>query len=314
MQGIDGVRLPNFLVIGAPRCGTTMLHYALGQHPEVFVSPNKEAHFFLFDGKLPRGISKSELADLEPRSARTLDDYAALFAGATERHKAVGESSPSYLMFPEVALRIKARIPDAKLVAILRQPLEQALSLYVVQQGGHAPRAGLIEGFVDALSGPQATPQDQRGAAAIIEYGLYYRHLAAFFEHFDRRQIKVILLEDLQPEAGEFFADLFRFLGVDESFRPTLSRRYNETGIARSVTLHRLIERSYRLKRVARRVLPSPAAYHLARLQHRLRSANLSRSQRLPPALRPALTERFYADDIGALQRLLGRDLSIWLQ
>jgi Sulfotransferase family len=308
------VRLPNFLVIGAPRCGTTMLHYALGQHPEVFVSPNKETHFFLFDGECPSGISESNLTELEPRSVRTLDDYAALFAGAAARHKAVGESSPSYLMFPEVAQRIKARIPDAKLVAILRQPVEQALSLYVVQQGGHAPRAGLIERFVDALSGDQARPRDQGGAPAIIEYGRYHRHLAAFFEHFDRRQIKVILLEDLQRDGDAFFADLFRFLEVDESFRPTLSQRYNETGIARSITIHRLIERSYRLKRVARSVLPPPAAYHLARLQQRLRSANLSRRESLPPALRPALTEQFYADDIGALQRLLGRDLSIWLQ
>ena len=71
---------------------------------------------------------------------------------------------------------------------------------------------------------------------------------------------------------------------------------------------------NHKLKHWVRSVLPSSAAYHLARLQHRLRHANLSRNQSLPPGLRPELTARYYADDIGALEDLLGRDLSIWRQ
>jgi hypothetical protein len=306
------VRLPNFLVIGAPRCGTTMLHYALGEHPEVFVSPNKETNFFLFDGRRPRGISERDLAAVAHRSAKTPDDYAAAFAGAKDSHKAIGESSPVYLMCPEVAPRIKARIPHARLVAILRQPVEQALSLYKVRLDGNLPGADLTEGFVDALSANQAGPKDRRDGLAISEYGLYHRHLAAFFEHFERGQIKVLLLEDLARDSAASFADLFSFLKVDATFQPALSHRYNATGTARSTTLHRLLQRSHRLKRWARTVLPQPAAYHLARLQHRLRSANLGRSQSLPPTLRPELTEQFYADDIDALEGLLERDLSVW--
>ncbi len=310
------MRLPNFLVIGAPRSGTTMLHYSLGQHPEIFVSPNKETNFFLFDGAgvRPSGVAKRDLEFANYRSVTTLEAYAGLFAGATDRHRAIGELSPAYLVCPEVAPRIKARLPGAKLVAILRQPVEQALSLYKVQRGGSVPAEGLAEGFVEAMTAEPAQSHARRDGLAIVEYGLYHRHLAAFFEHFDRRQIKVVLLEDLQRDSVRFFADLFGFLGVDDRFRPGLSQRYNETGAARSATLHRLLYGSHAFKRWMRSVLPQPAAYHLARLQHRLLNANLSRSQNLPSALRPELTKRFYADDIGALEQLLGRDLGIWRQ
>jgi hypothetical protein len=309
------LRLPTFLVIGAPRSGTTMLHYSLGQHPEIFVSPNKEPNFFLFDGAdvRPSGLSEREFEIIKHRSTTTLEEYAALFAGATESHRAIGESSPTYLMSPEVAPRIKARLPEVKLVAILRQPVDQALSLYMVKQGGSVAGDGLTEGFVEALTTELAGLNGQQDGLAIVEYGLYHRYLAAFYEQFDQRRIKVMLLEELQRDRGRFFADLFRFLGVEEGFRPEL-QRYNETGAARSATLHRLLYGSHRLKSWARRALPQSTAYHLARLQHRLRHANLRRTQALPPALRPELTARFYAEDIGALENLLGRDLSIWRQ
>ena len=309
------MRLPNFLVIGAPRSGTTMLHYSLGQHPEIFVSPNKETNFFLFDGAdaRPSGLSEREfeihqapLRQLRSRSTRRCSPAPPI---GTWRWK----SSPTYLMSPEVAPRIKARVPEVKLVAILRQPVDQALSLYMVRQGGTVAGAGLTEGFVEALTTESAGSNGARDGLAIVEYGLYHRYLAAFYQHFDRRQIKVALLEELQRDSGRFFAELFRFLGVDEGFRPEL-QRYNETGAARSATLHRLLYGNYRLKTWVRNNLPQSAAYRLARLQHRLRSANLSRTQGLPPALRPELTARFYAEDIGALEGLLGRDLSIWRQ
>ena len=315
MEG-TAVRLPNFLVIGAPRCGTTMLHYSLEQHSEVFVSPNKEPHFFLFDsgGARPSGASEPRFETLKYHSAKTLDEYAALFAMATEDHRAVGKSSPGYFMFPEVAARIKARLPDAKLVAILRQPVEQARSLYIRRSMGNVPDEDPSEAFVAALETGASLPRGQRVGLAITEYGLYHRRLTPFFEHFARSQIKVTLLEDLQRDSDAFFADLFRFLDVDDSFRPDLSQRYNELGAVRSAMLQRILSRSHRIKRLLRSVLPHSTAHHLARLQYRVRSANLRPTQPVSPDLRRELTERFYADDIGALEGLLGRDLSIWRQ
>jgi sulfotransferase family protein len=301
------MRLPNFLIIGAARSGTTSLHYTLAQHPEIFVSPIKETNFFLFDeaGELPSWVSAGERR-LAPR---TLEAYAALFDHATERHRAVGEASPSYL-HPPVAPRIKARLPDVQLIAILRQPVEQALSIFATWQGGSLPEDRPLDRFVEALGSPQPGPE---GALPLAEHGLYHRHLEAFFEHFDRRQIRVVLFDDLERDSPGLFAQLFEFLGVDPAFRLDPVERYNATGAARSALLHRALNDSVALKRLARSLLPEAAIRVLGRAQHRLRRANLHPAPGLPPELRRRLTERYYGQDLQALERLLGRDLGLWL-
>ena len=299
-------RLPNFLVIGAARSGTTTLHYALGRHPEIFVSPRKETNFFLFDeaGELPAWVS----ADTRRTMPRTLEQYAALFEDATEQHAAVGESSPSYLHGP-VARRIKAGLPDAKLIAILRQPVDQALSIYATWHGGDTPADRLIEPFLAALADDAPGPG---GDLPLARHGLYHRHLAPFFEQFERSRIKVTLLDDLERDGAAYFRDLFRFLGVDEGFRIDRIERFNGTGVARNATIHRLLSGGAVIKGLARAVLPDRATRRLARLQHGLRAANLQRPAALPPQLRRELTERYYRADILALERLIGRDLSGW--
>ena len=159
------MRLPNFLVIGAARSGTTTLHYTLGQHPEIFVSPMKETNFFLLDdsGELPGWVNEATRRTMP----RTLQQYAALFEDATERHIAIGESSPSYLHGP-VALRIKTSLPDFKLIAILRQPVEQALSIYATWHGGDAPAEELSDPFVAALADDAPGPG---GALPLARHG-----------------------------------------------------------------------------------------------------------------------------------------------
>ncbi|MCE3250655.1 MAG: sulfotransferase [Geminicoccaceae bacterium] len=299
-------RLPNFLVIGAARSGTTTLHYALGRHPEIFVSPRKETNFFLFDesGELPAWVN----ADTRRAMPRTLEQYAALFEDATEQHAAVGESSPGYLHGP-VARRIKADLPDARLIAILRQPVEQALSIYATWQGGDTRAGGLIEPFLAALADDAPGPD---GDLPLARHGLYQHHLAPFFDQFERSQIKVTLLDDMERDGTAYFRELFRFLGVDDSFRIDSVERFNGTGVARNATIHRLLSGGAVIKGLARAVLPDVATRRLARLQHGLRAANLQRSAALSPELRRELTERYYRDDILALEELIGRDLSCW--
>jgi Sulfotransferase family len=305
-QGARAMRLPNFLVIGAARSGTTTLHYSLGRHPEIFVSPIKETNFFLFDdaGELPAWVDEAARRQIPS----TLEDYAALFEDATAHHLAVGESSPSYLHGP-VARRIKAKLPDVKLVAILRQPVEQALSYYATWHDGRTPPAEQIDEFVSALASDAPGPG---GALPLAKHGLYHRHLAPFFEQFDRRQIKVTLLDDLERDSAALFRDLFRFLEVDDGFRLDAVERYNGSGVARSATIHMLLSGGARVKGLARAVLPDAAFRRLARLQHGVRSANLQRTSPLSPELRRELTQRFYGRDIAALEELIGRDLSVW--
>lgn len=299
-------RLPTFLVIGAQRSGTTTIHHSLGRHPEIFVSPIKEVNFFLRDesGELPRWVDEATRR-LVPE---TLDDYAALFAQARPEHRAVGESSPSYLHGP-VAPRIKAQLPDARLVVILRQPVEQAFSIYTTWHAGGVPGEELIDRFVAALACEDPGPG---GALPLARHGCYHRHLAPYFEHFDRRQIKVTLFDDLKRDPAGYFADLFRFLGVDDGFRLDAVERMNGSGEARNAAVHWLLSKGAAIKGLARATLPDNAVRSLTRLQHRLRSANLRETPGLSPELCRQLTRRYYRDDILALEKLIDRDLGLW--
>lgn len=298
-------RLPNFLVIGAARSGTTTLHYHLGQHPEVFVSPVKETNFFLWDeaGEMPGWVDDR----VRQEAPQTLEAYAALFAQAGERHRAVGESSPSYLFGP-VAARIKARLPEARLIAILRQPVEQALSMLGTWHRDLSTEQ-LVERLPEALASGEPGPH---GALPLKEHGQFHHHLAPFFAQFDRRQIKVVLFDDLTRNGPALFRDLFRFLGVDESFRLEEVQRYNSTGTAKNAAIDRALSMTQKLKGVARSILPEAAVRRLINLQHRVRSANLEKTSELAPEVRRELTRKYYSQDIAALEKAIDRDLTLW--
>jgi len=305
--------LPNFVLIGAPRSATTALHFALEQHPEVFVSSNKEPCWLLFDdaGTPLHGVHKDLIQRMRYRSVRTRPEYEALFVGAHGQHRAVGEASPAYMYFPAVAARIGALMPEARLLVILRQPVDQALSLYTVRQRGSVTEgAELVKGFIAKLETETA---DTSGyGLGLAEYGRYHRHLQPFFERFNRDQIRVMLTEDLETDQVAFFAGLFRFLGVDATFRPDLPSRINESGTARSVFVHRVLTGNQAAKRMLRAILPEVATRRLRYLQHRIQGANLERTHIISPNLRRDLTERFYGEQIVKLEAMLGRDLSAW--
>src|SRR3989344_7184694 len=106
------MRLPNFLIIGATKAGTTSLHHYLGQHPDIFVAPTKETNFFAQESALC----------FTGRTVSLPEEYAAQFAAATTQ-KAIGESSPAYLAVPLAPERIARMLPHAKLIVILRNPI-----------------------------------------------------------------------------------------------------------------------------------------------------------------------------------------------
>ena len=256
-----------------------------------------------------RGGSNARLGRRQraPHDARTVEAYADLFAEADERHHAVGESSPSYLFGP-VAARIKARLPEAKLIAILRQPVEQALSMFGTWHRDLSTEQ-LVERLPAALASDEPGPD---GALPLKEHGQFCHHLTPFLEQFDRRQIKVVLFDDLTGNGPALFRGLFRFLDVDETFHLAEVQRYNSSGTAKNATLERALSMTQTLKGVARAVLPEVAVRRLIGFQHRVRSANLEKTSQLPPELRRELTEKYYSQDIAALETAIDRDLTLW--
>ncbi|MFC1707205.1 sulfotransferase [Planctomycetota bacterium] len=298
--------LPTFLLIGAPRCGTTSIYHYLNQHPQVFMSRMKEPHFFTFDGS-DQTFDDANEAAFARNKIRDLASYQRLFAGRTDE-LAVGEASPGYLHWPGAHERIRRRLPGVKLLAILRQPVERAFSEHVRRRHvGKETRSSFEEAFRDdilAVVGSRSWSGNYRSN------GYYHEQLTRYYALFPREQLRVYLFEDLCEDPGGLLQDLFTFLGVDAGFVPDVSKKHNATGAIANPLLRLLWNRTYVLRSYMAPFVPIPVRGYVSNF---VDSRKKTRSHaRLSPELRRELTA-YYRDDIGKLGELIGRDLSRWL-
>jgi hypothetical protein len=297
--------LPNFLIIGAAKAGTTSLYHYLKQHPQVYLSPVKEPKFFALEGQ-DLAFGGPGGREIMRRSAVIdLAAYQRLFAGVS-KERAVGEASTLYLYSAEAPKRIKHYLPDAKLVAILRNPVERAYSnyLYMVRKGEEP-----LRDFREALRAEEKRVYDNWMPTWHYQRrGLYFAQLKRYYDLFDAAQIKVYLYEDLSTDAAGLLKDMFQFLDVDETFLPKMSTKYNISGIPKNKALHNFLLKPHLIKSVLRPLL---SVSWRKRLSTGLRNRNLVRPT-LPEEVRKQLLE-IYRDDILRLEVLLARDLSKWL-
>jgi hypothetical protein len=295
---------PNFFLIGAGKAGTTSLYYYLRQHPEVYMSPNKEPKFFAYEGH-PLDFRGPYDDRIRARTTTTEADYLALFDGVTDE-KAIGEASTIYLSDLPVAGAIAARIPDARIIAVLRHPAERAFSAYQhLVRDGHEP----LPTFEAAL---EAEPR-READGWIVQYqymarGFYGRHLERYYERFDPSRIRVHLYEDFVADPDGVVADLFAFLDVDPTFEPDLGSRHNVSGQPRSARLQRWLTQPHPVKETLKRWIPEEWGH---RLISWIQPLNIARGE-LDPATRRRLVDA-YRDDILRLEALIDRDLSHWL-
>jgi len=289
--------MPNFLIIGAMKSGTTALYYYLEQHPEIYMSPVKEPNFF-----------SSQEQENAADTVTNIGPYQNLFRGASGK-KAIGEASHSYLYEPGAAAEIRRYIPGAKLIAILRNPVDRAYShfLHMVRTGAEP-----LDDFAQALQEEAVGIHKERTFQDYIGRGLYYDQLERYFGTFPREQIRVYLYEDLSAAPIATVQDAFRFLGVDDSFAPDVSLRRNVSGQPKYKTLDGLLRRQSRIKHAAKIYLPARMRWRLSRAFDDLKTRNLVG----PPPLQSEVRRQLigvYRQDILKVQGLLHRDLSGWL-
>ena len=306
--------MPNFLIIGAAKSGTSALFEYLKQHPQIYVSsPLKEPHFFAFEGKRPnfQGPGDQELYDYIGVS--DIEVYRALFRGAT-KEVAIGEASVYYLYLPRARDRIRHYVPDVKLIAILRDPAERAYSnfLHMIRDDKES-----LSDFAQALQAEEDRIQNNWGPLwHYKQVGFYYEQLKRYYEAFDREQIRVYLYEDLNDDPVGMLRDVYKFLGVDDTFAPDVSVRHNVSGVPKNELLHALhgfILRPHPVKTLFKPFLPLRLRQPvLDRLLNALRNQNLVKPP-FPMEVRRQLAEE-YREDILRLQELIQRDLSKWLQ
>jgi hypothetical protein len=309
-------RLPNFFIAGAPNTGTTSLYFYLRQHPQVYLSPVKEPTFFgavdLLSGPYSGGILRRTARDRDalrpylegrpPRGRQPVvlewETYLELFRNV--RHEtAIGEASVRYLLLPAAARAIRARIPHARLIFVLRDPAEWLFMRYL-KMFWRDPRGSFSRRLLAAMD-----PGDAWAPA--VAAGCYATHLQRFFDVFPREQMQIHLYEDYQADARAVVREILAFLGVDPEYPIDVSSRHNESVIPRFPLLERF--RQWVLGGIpATEWLPLGARRALRQLYYRRRSDLV-----MDPADR-ALVIDHYRDEILRASDLIGRDLSAWLR
>lgn len=188
--GIDkGGRLPNVIIIGAMKAGTSSLHFYLDQHPDIHMSRTKELRFFVEEVNWPRG----------------LDWYRSQFSSEVPF---AGESTPGYTAYPfrrGVPERMHDTIPDAKLIYVVRDPIDRAVSHYVHQVTAGREQRPLAE----AMKSPDEN---------YVARSSYYLQVTQYLEFFDKEQMLIVNTADLSQRRAETLREVFRFIGADESF------------------------------------------------------------------------------------------------
>lgn len=290
--------LPNFMIIGAPKAGTTTLFHYLAEHPQVAMGRIKEPNFFSFDADSPPPEDRASQRRYE-RSIKTIDEYRELFQHSNGA-AAIGESSANYLANEGAAARIRRLLPDVKLIAILRNPADRAYSAYWMDVRKGYERRSFEESIRD-------WENQGESASRFITEGFYHEQLSRYRQHFDASQILVLLMDDLKRDALDVMRRVHRFLEIDENYVPDTSVRHNQGGVPKSALVERMLFAGW-----AKRLVPRPLVGPARKLVVNLRGINRKRPEKMTSQMRLHLG-RIFQNDIRRLEGLLGRDLSEWL-
>ena len=312
-------KLPNFFIVGAPKAGTTSLYHYLDQHPQIYMSPVKETFYFAEEMRPQHcavELQQQTIRQVEETQAylrgpmlkkrfagivEDWDDYCRLFAGVREE-TAIGEATPMYLWSKTAPQRIAERVPEAKIVMILRDPADRAFSQYVQTVKGGEYRATLRQQFAASLA---ALESDEISYAhPFLEYGLYAEQLERYRQAFPTQQIGIWLYEDIR--GPNFLREVYEFLGVDGGFVADTTQRHLEQRVPRVQGLNRLMRKWY--SSGLRHRIPARVRKLLgAAVFHPRSSVKMTSEER-------RMLIEFYREDVLRLQAMIGKDLSAWLQ
>jgi hypothetical protein len=321
-----------FLIIGAPKAGTTSLFEYMRLHPQLHMPPEKEIYFFNMDRNYRRGLEwyLNTVTRDAPEDALCGEATTEYLSGVTYADAPDGPPDPKaadvQALEEAIPRRIAQALPDVRLICLLRDPVERACSHHrMMALGGDEPRS--FEAAVDELLDPAALERARRTRTRLNGYivnGEYARLLAGFLRVFPRSQIKALFTEELQRRPAETLTDLFDFLGVSTEFVPgNVGTRYREAAVKQRVPGFNLVAFQGNLARldVARKMwhaLPSRSrdaidrAYNV--VNYRVEMWNALRGEvrdEMPVGVRDRLIAHFRPDS-EELEEVLGREAP-WL-
>ncbi len=291
---------PDFFIVGAPRSGTTALCNYLRAHPELFISSPKEPTYF---GR-----------DLVPKKFAALENYLALFQNTgAARH--AGDGSVAYLCSDFAAEEIRAFNADARILIILREPVEMMHSLHLKHYHMGIEPCRTLEAALAAeperLAGRGVPGGVAAKVIALRNRASYARQVARFLDAFGREQVKVFLFDDFRADTAGVFRETCRFLGVRDDIAPPLEP-HNIGRAVKSKGWHEFLTRAPKwAQRIARVLMPSEKVRQRVTRALVRRNESAGKPELLSPELRARLRAEF-AGEVAELGRLLGRDLNAW--
>jgi Sulfotransferase family len=293
------MKLPNFLIVGVQKAGTTSIYNYLNEHPQVYMSPIKETNF------LEKDWETIDLALSTKQKIRTIEEYSQLFQNVKDEI-AIGEASPNYLFHYQTSIpRIQRYVPNAKLIVILRDPAERAYSDYLMH-------------VRDCVGYRSLSEQIKTSAhkSFILRKGFYHEPLKHYINAFGRDRIKVYLYKDLCNAPLEFMKSIYQFIEVDDSFEANISKKAQVARVPKNKMVNELLNKPNSIRSsvtaIAKHILPSDFRQNLRKKLIKLNSQE-KKQVPLKTQERQQLVE-LYREDILKLQDLIQRDLSFWLQ
>src|SRR5919109_2411298 len=207
---------PNFFIVGAQRAGTTSLYHYLKEIPGVYMSQVKEPSYFA-----PNYIRRDP-----GRFLKDKEEYLRLFENAGG-YTAVGEASPSYLWDPDTPKLIHQTVPHARIIMILRDPIERAYSNYLMRM----KYSGIKSSFYDELMRDYKSQEKLFGRSNMyVEFGMYYEQVKRYFDIFGKEQVKVIIFEEFVKHPEQSINEVLTFLGVNYTVT-AIREQYNQYSV-----------------------------------------------------------------------------------
>jgi len=310
-------KLPNFFIVGAAKSGTTSLYEYLKQHPEVYMAPIKETHHFSTDidntkfranyrRSLNKDLSKFLESDMEEGMfhafVKDWSEYCKLFK-KVNGEKAIGEVTNSYLYSHEAAKNIFEKFPQAKIVIMLRNPVDRAFSHYLMDL-----RIGYeTEDFMTALKKDMTRSLKGWGISNLyVEAGMYSEQVNRYIEIFPESQRRIYVFDDFAKNPEATMKDLFRFVGVTELTDIDFSKKYNHSFIPKNKIIGKL-NNMKRTKDWLKSLLPTSVKGKFKRTFYTDKDLpKLKLEER-------KFLQNIFQEDVMKLSQLVKRDLSYWV-
>jgi hypothetical protein len=288
---------PNFFIVGAPKAGTTSLYYYLKEMPGIYMSPIKEPNYFV------RHAVQVGAFDLIQDKA----EYLGLFR-KSNRCVAVGEASSTYLWDPDSPKLIHEAVPHARIIILLRDPIDRAYSQYLMRMKYHH----LKSSFYDELMRDYNSKEKVWGGSDLyIEFGMYYEQVKRYLDQFGKERVKIILFEEFIHHRTEKVNEVLSFLGVNHRVTDAdVNEQHNPFLVPRSrlslwvyAFFRWLRSRNIKFYKVLK-LLPDSLA------ESRVEKFLLKKTQKpVPETQSIKFLQEVYREDIIKLQALLGRSL-----